>query len=53
LKHTEARLAHYKYDCGLGTPFIEENISSTYIEAEISSEPEMWKEVMLEEMNSF
>jgi len=32
---------------------IEDAISSTYKEAEISYESEMWKEAMLEEMNSF
>jgi len=32
---------------------IEDAISSTYKEVEISSEFEMWKEVMLEEMNYF
>jgi len=33
-------------------PVIEDAISSTYKEAEISSESEMWKRTMLEKMNS-
>jgi len=33
-------------------PVVEEAISSTYKEAEISSESKMWKDVMVEEMSS-
>jgi len=33
-------------------PVAEETIPSTYKETEISSESKMWKDVMVEEMNS-
>jgi len=39
-------MTHYKYDCDLYA------IPSTYRKAEISFESKMWKEAMLEEMNS-
>jgi len=33
-------------------PIVKKAISFTYMEAEISSESKMWKDVMMEEMNS-
>ena len=37
---------------GYTLPITEDTIPSTYMEAETSSESEIWKEAMLEEMNS-
>jgi len=44
-------MAHYKYDCTLCTPS-HRRYYSIYIKVENSSESEMQKEAMLEEMNS-
>ena len=48
----QTKLAYYRYDCRLCSPSHWRGDPSTYREAEISLESKMWKNDMMEEMNS-
>ena len=55
IKRNSRKLAWLIFDMIVtyALPVIEESISSTYREVEISSESEMWKNAMLEEWSLF
>jgi len=48
----KTRMTHFRYNVTYALLVIEESISSTYREVEISSESEIWKNVMSEEIKS-